>query len=80
MYCNNSFSLLNANEGEWGSYGELFECPYKSYICGLKTQVEFEQNDGDETALNNVAFVCCYLDPSDFREESTTEAFEPEDQ
>ena len=51
--------LFNHHEGPWGRWGNLISCPANTYICGLRTQVEKEQDKGDDTALNNAMFYCC---------------------
>ncbi|KAK3577441.1 hypothetical protein CHS0354_032292 [Potamilus streckersoni] len=51
--------------GAWGSYGDWSQsCPLNSAICGIQTKVEPFQGDGslfggDDTALNDVQFICC---------------------
>ena len=47
--------------GSWSKSGYKY-CPSGMAICGLQTKVE-EWDDGrkDNTALNRVAFYCCYL-------------------
>ena len=48
------------NWGSWSKSGYKY-CPNGMAICGLQTKVE-EWDDGrkDNTALNRVAFYCCY--------------------
>lgn len=64
-------SMGNGNYGggfgksrDWGSWSKsgYKYCPSGMAICGLQTKVE-EWDDGrkDNTALNRVAFYCCYL-------------------
>lgn len=42
--------------GDW-SYEE--NCPLGSYICAIRTQVEFPQGFGDDYGLNDAQFYCC---------------------
>ncbi|XP_031552354.1 vitelline membrane outer layer protein 1-like [Actinia tenebrosa] len=54
------YSLSGGGSG-WGSWTGRRDCPYASYICGIKTQVERYQGSGDDTALNDAIFYCCYF-------------------
>ncbi|KAL3881305.1 hypothetical protein ACJMK2_027758 [Sinanodonta woodiana] len=51
--------------GSWGSYGDWSQsCPLNSAICGIQTKIEPFQGEGglfggDDTALNDVQFICC---------------------
>ncbi|MEE6505922.1 hypothetical protein FKM82_007388 [Ascaphus truei] len=51
-------SVIKGSGNPWGTYGCWSEsCRYG--ICGIQTSVEPNQEDGDDTALNNVQFSCC---------------------
>ncbi len=52
-----------ANSGSWGVWSDPQFCPDGYYVCGLKQKVEPRQGDGDDSAMNAVAFYCCPLDP-----------------
>ncbi|KAL3881302.1 hypothetical protein ACJMK2_027755 [Sinanodonta woodiana] len=51
--------------GPWGTYGDWSQnCPLHSAICGIQTKIEPFQagnffSKGDNTALNDVQFICC---------------------
>ena len=53
------------NDGKWGNWNEIIECPQNNSICGLSVQIDEqgfggrEQGWGDDTSLNNVDFQCC---------------------
>ena len=42
-----------------GVYTAAQYCPKDSYVCGINSQMEPYQHDGDDTALNHVKFHCC---------------------
>ena len=49
----------------WGSWSDPLYCPVNQYVCGLEQSIEPNQGQGDDTAMNAVAFYCCPLDPSE---------------
>ena len=51
------------NPTPWGTWSEPVYCPPGYYVCGMKQRVE-APIDGDDTAMNAVAFYCCPLDPN----------------
>ena len=48
-----------ANGGGWGNWSDPQFCDPGWYICGLEQRVEPRQGDGDDTAMNAIAFYCC---------------------
>lgn len=50
--------------GPWGDWSEVKMCAAGEYVCGLRQRVELPI-DGDDTAMNAVAFYCCPLNPTD---------------
>ena len=51
-----------SNTGAWGGWSSAKFCPPNHYVCGLQQKVE-PSIDGDDTAMNGLAFYCCPLDP-----------------
>ncbi|KAL3881967.1 hypothetical protein ACJMK2_028349 [Sinanodonta woodiana] len=54
--------ILNngGDDGPFGYYGSWSEsCHPGSFICGLRTKIENEQGNGDDTALDDIQFYCC---------------------
>ena len=46
------------NSGPWGSWSAPEYCPEGQYVYGLRQRVEARQGNGDDTAMNAVAFYC----------------------
>ena len=51
-----------SNSGQWGVWSDPVYCPPGQYVCGLRQKIEVRQGDGDDTAMNAVAFYCCSAD------------------
>lgn len=51
------------NGGPWGRWSDPVFCPPDHYVCGLQQKVE-APIDGDDSAMNAVAFYCCPLNPN----------------
>lgn len=51
--------------GTWGDWTAPEFCPAGSYVCGLRQRIEPWLDDGDDTAMNAVAFYCCTLSPDE---------------
>ena len=49
---------VKVQEGLWGNWTDMKMCPAGSYVCGLQTRFEGQQ-DGDDTALNGINMKCC---------------------
>lgn len=57
--CSNSQVLISA-EGPYGNWmPNTFVCKPSYHMCGIQTQVEPSQGNRDDTALNNIAIICC---------------------
>lgn len=60
LRCEDGSYIEASNDGEWGNWSPLIQCPSNSYICGIQVQIESGQGlFGDDTALNNADFICC---------------------
>ena len=60
LWCSNGVKLGNGGHG-WGAWRDWSYCPANTAICGIRTKVEPPQGGGDDTALNDAEFECCYV-------------------
>ena len=51
-----------SNGGRWGAWSDPVYCQPNHYVCGLRQRVE-APIEGDDTAMNAIAFYCCPLNP-----------------
>jgi hypothetical protein len=58
--CTAGSELVITHNAEFGAWSDLQMCPADTAICGIQTRVEGDQHGGDDTALNDAKFVCCY--------------------
>jgi len=58
--CTSSSEMVIHHNAEFGTWSNLQMCPVDTAICGIQTRVEGSQGAGDDTALNDAIFVCCY--------------------
>ncbi|CAF0867431.1 unnamed protein product, partial [Brachionus calyciflorus] len=56
LNCTNDFRITSL-EGSWSTSIISISCPY-GVIVGLRTQVQSSQSTTDNTALNNIEFIC----------------------
>ncbi len=61
FFCQEGQSLGGDIHLPWGEWTERRSCPAGMAICGLVTKVQGSQGSGDDTALNDVIFSCCWL-------------------
>ncbi|XP_064079441.1 vitelline membrane outer layer protein 1-like [Macrobrachium nipponense] len=62
MWCSGDTEPLEAPGNHWGHYIGKSACRPGMVICGLMTRVQEEQGAlSDDTALNDVKFLCCDL-------------------
>ena len=54
------YELDGESPTTWGSIQVWSgSCPMNSAVCGLKTRVEGERGNNDQTSLNDVEMYCC---------------------
>ncbi|KAM3924604.1 vitelline membrane outer layer protein 1-like [Leptodactylus fuscus] len=58
MFQCSDYEILLGPGNSWGHYGR-WSGKCMEGICGMKTKLEPPQGSGDDTALNDVQFVCC---------------------
>jgi len=58
--CTGGSELVIEHNAEFGTWSSLQMCPADTAICGIETRVEAFQHSGDDTALNDAMFFCCY--------------------
>ncbi|XP_062255348.1 vitelline membrane outer layer protein 1 homolog [Platichthys flesus] len=56
--CSNGHELEGSGL-DWGGYGRWSQDCGHGGICGIETKMEARQGKGDDTALNDVRFICC---------------------
>ena len=58
MMCSNGEELIvdGLDFGTWEGYKS---CPAVSYLCGVQAQIQKNQQDGDDRAVNRIEFQCC---------------------
>jgi len=60
---NGQVKKLQGDGMHWGHWTAEQHCQHGFAICGIRTQVEGRQGNGDDTSLNNVQMRCCnFLD------------------
>ena len=59
LICQDDSVIMADNDGKWGNWSKIKECPRNNSICGLSVQIDEVQGSGDDTSLNNVDFQCC---------------------
>lgn len=45
----------------FGDWTQEQKCPPETAICGIATQIESQQGEGDDSALNNIDLACCRI-------------------
>ncbi|ODM92206.1 Vitelline membrane outer layer protein 1 [Orchesella cincta] len=74
FYCTN-LADNNYLEGDglgFGDWGQVQHCYSNQVISGIQTQVEPNQGDDDDTALNNVLMECSDFPPKDYNSSDIT--------
>ncbi|XP_071533345.1 vitelline membrane outer layer protein 1-like [Panulirus ornatus] len=62
MYCTNDPNYIEASGNKWGRWLGPSRCWKGTAICGIMTRVQENQGTfNDDTALNDVRFLCCKL-------------------
>jgi len=57
MFCKTA-GQLKGDGLNYGTWGDITECPTDHWICGLRVKME-HSHIGDESGLNKVKFACC---------------------
>ncbi|XP_068128164.1 vitelline membrane outer layer protein 1 homolog [Hyperolius riggenbachi] len=59
MFQCSDYTVLRGYGERWGTFGPWSDICHEG-ICGIRTKLEAPQGNGDDTALNDVRFLCCY--------------------
>jgi len=58
MRCTNS-QYLYGHGMSWGTWVGFRSCSHGAFLCGVQARIERPQGRGDDTALNQLKFICC---------------------
>ena len=65
-----------SKQGKWGAWSEAEMCPKDSFLTGWRQNVEGEQGNGDDTALDNVEYRCRDIESWEQTKDLKVEALE----
>ncbi|XP_043940102.1 vitelline membrane outer layer protein 1 homolog [Protopterus annectens] len=58
LYCSGGNGYVESKNGPWGDWTSAVWCPGSGVLTAFALQVESRQGDGDDTAANNIKFMC----------------------
>jgi hypothetical protein len=59
LYCSSGGTFKTSNAANWGDWMGKMSCASGQKICGIKTRLEDQNPNTDNTALNGVELMCC---------------------
>ncbi|XP_063160801.1 vitelline membrane outer layer protein 1-like [Candoia aspera] len=58
LFCDTDHTFISSSVGKWGSWSEIRYCRDKSKLVAFSLRVERPQGPLDDTAANNIQFMC----------------------